>query len=133
MEGRLSLLDKVALPSVFHHAEAWATLTLKEIQKMEQAQSQMIKTILHAPKSTPYYGLLWETGILTIESRVKYKKMMLYHNIMNSEVDRLSRRILMFQKEEKRTGTWFTSTKEIAEQCGQINTFDQVLQLSKDE
>ena len=133
MEGRLSLLDKVALPSVFHHAEAWATLTSKEIQKMEQAQSQMIKTILHAPKSTPYYGLLWETGILTIESRVKYKKMMLYHNIMNSEVDRLSRRILMFQKEEKRTGTWFMATKEIAEQCGQINTFDQVLQLSKDE
>lgn len=52
---------------------------------------------------------------------------------MNCEVDRLSRRILMFQKEEKRTGIWFTSTKEIAEQCGQINTLDQVLQLSKDE
>ena len=62
-----------------------------------------------------------------------YKKMIHYHNIMNSEVDRLSRRILMFQKEEKRTGTWFMSTREIAEQCGQINTFDQVLELSKDE
>ena len=134
MEGRLSLLDKVALPSVFHHAEAWANITSKEIEKMEEAQSQMIKTILQAPKSTPYYGLLWETGKITIESRLKYKKMMLYHNLMNSEIDQLSRRTLMFQKEENRIGTtWFFSTKAIAEQCGHIHSFDQVLELSKDK
>ena len=97
MEGRLILLDKVALPLVFHHTEAWANITSKEIQKMEQSQSQMINTIQHAPKNTPYYGLLWKPGMITIGSGLKYKKMMLYHNLMNSEIHRLAKGILMFQ------------------------------------
>ena len=58
--------------------------------------------------------------------------MMLYHNLMNSEIGRLARRILMFQKDENRIGTWFTSTKE-AKQCGQLYTFGQMLELSKDK
>ena len=29
--------------------------------------------------------------------------------------------------------TWFISTKAVADQCGHIHTFDQVLELSKDK
>ena len=69
--------------------------------------------MLEVPKSTPYLPLLLETGMWTMEARINYKKLMLYHNIMNSDDNRLLKHIVMEQKRNLRSGTWYHSITEI--------------------
>ena len=48
--------------------------------------------------TTPYWGLLTELGMWTAKATVEYKRMILYHNIINSEDGRLSKMVIEEQK-----------------------------------
>ena len=63
--------------------EGWNKLSKNEVKKLEQIQGKILCTLLHLPKTTPYMGLLNEVGIWKIEERLKYRKIMLYHNLQN--------------------------------------------------
>jgi hypothetical protein len=53
---------------------------------------------------------------------------------MNSQIETFQKNTHVSKRREQNRHTmWFKSTKEIAEQYGQIHTFDQVLQLSNEE
>ena len=73
---------------------------------------------MNVPKSTPYMGMLMETGTWTMEARVYYKKLMLYHNIKNSEDERIIKQILKVQEEEVRKSTWYADVKKAMEVYG---------------
>ena len=51
---------------------------------------EILRKLCEQRKATPYYGLLAEIGIWTIiEKQIEYKIIMLQHNILTSNVDRL--------------------------------------------
>ena len=52
------------------------------------------KQILHIPKSTPNIGLLYETGIWPIKEKIEYSTIILFHSIMNSNDERISKKII---------------------------------------
>ena len=77
-----------------------------EMEELEKVQHKLLCDVLGMPLSTPYIPLLMELGIWTMKYRIQYKKMMLYHNVLHSQKERTMQKIVLYQKEEKRPGTW---------------------------
>ena len=75
----------------------------------------MLKELLEVPVSTPYLPLLMETGMWTMEARLSYKKLMLFHNILNSPGDRLVRELILEQMKTTREGTWYHTITRLIE------------------
>ena len=65
------------------------------------------------PKSTPYFPLLLETGTLTMKAKAEYKKLMLYHNILHSDDERIIKQIVKEQKDVARESTWLASVNRL--------------------
>ena len=89
-------------------------MSKNEIKKLESIQLKSLCSLIGLPKSTPYIGLLSEVGIWTIEERMKYRKLMLYHNLINSDDKRLARNIVLGQREEGEKDSFYDTVKEMA-------------------
>ena len=111
--ARMNLMNIILIPSFIYNAEAFPTFTNEEIKLLEATQAQMLKDLLQLPVSTPYFPLLMETGMWTMEARIHYKKLMLYHNILNSPDDRLLKNLIMEQAKGSRSGTWHHGITEL--------------------
>ena len=85
---------------------------------MEQIQGKILCTLLHLPKTTPYMGLLNEVGIWKIEERLKYRKIMLYHNLQNSSESRLSKKVVNDQKDSEDCDTFYADVRQMAASLG---------------
>ena len=107
--------EAVIMKSLLHNAEAFHNYTKKEIDELEKMQGTILRQFLEVPGSTTYYGLLTETGWLTMEARLHYRKLMLFHNIMNSDDKRVLKKLLHVQREENREGTWYSNICKIKE------------------
>ena len=72
-----------------------------------------MKDIMDLPHSTPYEAILLEFGMPTMKSRVEYRKLMLYHNIVNSDERRIMKKVIEEQRKMDREGTWSDGIKKI--------------------
>ena len=100
VQTRVKLINVVVMPSILYNIEVIPHITKEETKKLESIQHNLIPNLLVVPMSTPYVGLLMETGMWTMEARIHYKKLMLCHNIKNSENDRVIKQILREQEKE---------------------------------
>ena len=57
-------------------------------------QGKMWRKIYKVPPSTTYWGLLIELGMRPIEYIIHSKRLMLYHNIINTKTKRLCKNII---------------------------------------
>ena len=111
-DARIKLSEVVVIPSLLYNAEAFNYYTEKEMQQLERIQHTILTGILEIPSSTPYYALLMEIGWWTMEGRLAYKKLMLYHNIVTSDDRRVIKNIVKAQKHLNRSTTWYSSVKK---------------------
>ena len=83
-DGRIQklLYEKVVLPTITYNMESTTNMTNKE---MEMIQGKMLRKIYNIHPSTPYWGLLIELGMKPIEYIIHSKRLMLYHNIINTK------------------------------------------------
>ena len=72
-------------------------------------QGKIVRDLMEVPVTTPYQALLLELGIPTMKARVAYRKLMLYHNLSNSDEKRIARRVIEQQHRMDREGTWLES------------------------
>lgn len=61
----------------------------------------------------PYIGLLNELGVWTIEQRMRYRKIMLYHNLVNSDDERLAKKIVLEQRKTEEKDSFYNTVKEM--------------------
>ena len=118
IEARLKLAEIVIIPSILANAEGFPTYKNQEIKELESAQLNILTNILELPKSTPYCALLMEVGWWTMKARLEYRKLMLYHNIMNSDERRVSKQLLEVQENEIRETTWLAEVRKVIERLG---------------
>ena len=50
----------------------------KEMEELERIQGCVLKAILNLPVTTPYLGILKETGIWPIKNVIEYYRLMLF-------------------------------------------------------
>ena len=93
-------------------AEAWNHQTKKELKNLEKIQAKALCQILEVPISTPYMGLLSELGVWKVEYRIDYRRIMFIQNILKSKENRLTKRVVLDQKENEEEGTIYETTKK---------------------
>ena len=109
--ARLNLAEIVVILSITYNIEAFPVITVKEMKELESVQLTIITNVLELPQSTPYYALLMEIGWWTMEGRIAYAKLMLYHNIMRSDKRRVLKNLLKEQEKEERETTWLAGIR----------------------
>ena len=117
VDARLKLAETVVITSQLNCVEGFPSYTTEEMKELEKMQHKILVGILELPISTPYYGLLMETGWWKMSGRVAYKKMMLYHNIVTSNNKRVTKKLIHEQQKMKRKTTWYAGVKELMERC----------------
>ena len=65
-----------------------------------------MKGVYGLPKTTPYWGMLFELDVMPIMILITFKRMMLYHNIVNSGDDRIEH-IVKSQEASGYEGNWY--------------------------
>ena len=110
---RLQLYESCIVKSLLYNLEGWNKQTKKEIKKLEQQQAKALCQIMEIPISTPYLGLLNELGIWRVEERLAYRRIMLMQNILKSDDRRLSKRVILDQKEEDEEDTIYRTAKDL--------------------
>ena len=85
---------------------------------MESIQGQLLKGLYGLPKSTPYWGILYELDVIPIKYVITYKRLMLYHNIMNSDDKRVIKHIVREQEASEYEKCWFGNLKKEGEDVG---------------
>ena len=83
------------------------------MNEIEKIQERALKRILNLPISTSCIGLIIETGTWPANQLMQYSKMMLYHNIMNSDHKRVARKILAEQTKSNHKNTIISKLKQI--------------------
>ena len=115
---RLQLYESCTVKSLLHGIEAWNKQTKKEIKNLEKLQAKALCQILEVPTSTPYIGLLSELGIWKIEYRIDYRRIMFIQNILKSNQGRLTKRVVLNQKETEEEDTIYHTTKKALNKYG---------------
>ena len=77
IQTRLFLVNNLAMQSIFHTAETWTNLTKTDKKTIEGIHRNLLTSILEIENSTPYVGILVETGEWPIHQMIHYKKLML--------------------------------------------------------
>ena len=109
--AKLFVYEKLIIPSLFYNIEAWSVLREKDKEKLEVIQGRVLKGIFGLPKSTPYWGVLYELDILPIHLLITYRKLMIYHMLLNSKDERIAKRIVKKQEEEGYEECWLGELK----------------------
>ena len=127
---RLMLFEACIIPSLLHQIEAWWPLLKKaELKQLEGVQGKILRNLLHLPKTTPYWGILHETGTWTIKWRLVYKMIMLFHNIMVGDEDRLAKEVLEQQVTE---GHEESFVSKVLNESAELGIWD-ITELAKSE
>ena len=104
---RLQLYEACIVMSILYNIEGWTNLSKNELQRLESIQLNALCTLLHLPKTSPYLALLNELGMWRMEERLMYRKIMLYHNVINSADSRLIKNMVAEQERERENGSWY--------------------------
>ena len=112
---KLKLFKTCLMPALLYGMEAWKKLSKGEIQNVEQIQGKALKRIFSLPITTPYIGLIIETGVWPAEQKINYSSLMLYHNIINNSKDRLVKQIIQEQRGQNHSNIFYDKVKTIAE------------------
>ena len=114
---RMVLFEKCLQKSLIYGLAPWGSITEKEISHFEKIHGKYLKMILELPQSTPYAPMIIETGLWTFKERLKYITMMMFHEIMNSDDDRVAKQIIENQiKHQKLKNTIYGRVVDIGEQ-----------------
>ena len=113
---KLKLFETCLMPALLYGMEAWKKLSKAEIQNIEKIQGKALKRIFSLPITTPYIGLVIETGVSPVEQTINYSSLMLYHNIINSSKDRLVKQIIQEQRAQNHSNTFYDKVRTIAEE-----------------
>ena len=110
--------EALANKSIFYNLEAWTNLRKGDLTKLRSIEGQVIRGLFGLPKTTPYWGMLHELGILPITLSLTYRKLMLYHNLINSDEERVAKVLVEAQEKSEITECWFGETQREAEEIG---------------
>ena len=117
VQARLLMYERTIVPTMTFNLEVWTKLRESDWKRLEKMQAKALKRILMLPISTPYWGILQQTGIWPIRERINYHRLMLYENLMTSDNERLGKVVVMGQRHVGGTN-WLSETEKTAKRLG---------------
>ena len=133
IQTRLLLVETVVKMTLLSQVETWCSITPKEETTIISKHHEVLCTVLGMKRSTPYYGIIAETGIWPYTDVITYKKLMFLHHLIHSEAGRISRQIVVEQEEQQLDGTWYKELEEKSKDMGINITKENVEKYKKSE
>ena len=118
VEAKVVVYKMLVEKSVYDNIEARTNFRKSDIEKMESIQGQALKGLVGLPKTTPNWGLLFELDVWPIMLRITYKRMMLYHNLINSDDNRVAKHIVKAQERSGHEECLFGNMKRESKHIG---------------
>ena len=110
---RFMLLEMVVKPTLLFNTETWININKEEMKMIDQAHYEVLKRVFEQRDSTPYYGILMETGHWPFSYVIVYKRLMFFHHLIHSEERRIARKLVKSQMEgQKLENTWYGGVEE---------------------
>ena len=86
------------IPSLLNNCETWMEVDEETINKLDNLQNTMYRTLLSTPKSTPPPALAWDMGGISMKLRIMQKKLTFMHHIINLGKESLAKEIYNVQQ-----------------------------------
>ena len=111
---QLLLYKRVIVPTLAYNMQTASNFRESDFKRLEKMQRKCLRRICKMPESTPYWGILIELGVVPIEYEVHQKRLMLYHNIINSSDERITKQIVSQQCEYQRQHGFYNEVRKSA-------------------
>jgi hypothetical protein len=118
VQVKLFLYERTIISTMYYNIEAWSNIRKADEERMEVIQGKLIKKLLKLPKTTPYWGVLMELGIWPIKWQIVYKKLMLLHNLLNSDDDRTAKQVITEQRDNNEEECWYSEMRDVMVNLG---------------
>ena len=89
----------ILIPKLLYGCETWTGMSTEQLRKLEKVQKDDLTKLFALPRITPLFGILFECGILPIEYKIKIRKLVYWHKLLNLDAKRLVKAIYDEQKE----------------------------------
>ena len=106
------------MPKVLYACETWANLTKKRVKDLEKLQKDAVTISNSLPQSMPYDGIILECGLMPMEFRIKEKRLIYFHKILNMNESRLTKKVYEEQKRLNFRNCWY---KEVSNDLKMID------------
>jgi hypothetical protein len=105
---RVFLLETVVKQTMLFNTETWVNVTEEELKLVDKRHYLILRKVFEQKKSTPYYGILMETGNWPYSYVIIYKRLMFFHHLLHSDERRITKKIVTNQMKGLGKGnTWY--------------------------
>ncbi len=98
MSVRLWLLETTVKPTLLSNTETWCNISNNEEKLFTTYHHELLCIVFGQWRTTPYYGILGETGIWPYVYTILYKKLMYLHHIIHSGDERIIKKMVIKQQ-----------------------------------
>ena len=89
-------------------------MSKQQLCKLEKIQKDVLTKLFALPRTTPLFGLLFESGMLPIAYKIKIRKLVYWHKLLNFDETRLVKTIYNEQKRMGLKDCWYSEICNIS-------------------
>ena len=108
----LKLHEAVTIPTLLSASETW-TISSKEYEEINKMELWALKTMFGLPPTTPTPAIIYATGTLYAEIRIKKRQLMYLYKLLNKENDHWAKEMLEVLRQNKTS--WVKNINKILE------------------
>ena len=95
------------MAKVLYACETWTNLTKTQVKDLKKLQKDAVTITNSLPQSLPYDGIVFECGLMPMEFRIKEKRLIYFHKILNMNESRLTKNVYEEQKRLNFPNRWY--------------------------
>ena len=114
IEVGLKIINMILIPKLLYGCETWTGMSKRQLCKLEKIQKDVLTKLFALPRTTPLFGLLFESGMLPIEYKIKIRKLVYWHKLLNFDETRLVKTIYNEQKRMGLKDCWYSEICNIS-------------------
>ena len=104
LSAGVDIWELAYLPTLLNNCQTWVEIGETTIQKLDDLQHTMYRTLLSVPQSTPWPALVWDCGGIKMKFRIMLKKLVFVSYILNQNDESLALQMLKIQEKLKLPG-----------------------------
>ena len=113
--GNTKSIEIICGIALIYGIEAWGYTKKEENKEIERIQEKALKIIFKLLVSTAYTKILMETGIWPAEQGIQYVKLILCHDIKNSNEEKKIKEMIEEQEKKNYNNTFYKKVQQRAE------------------
>ena len=97
LKVRLDIWGSAYIPSLLNNSSTWMEIDDLTLNKLEEMQNTLYRSLLSVPHTTPKAALTWEVGGMMMKFRIMMNKLIFVNHIMNLDDNTLAKQVLSTQ------------------------------------